>query len=284
VGRRQLALSAGVTAAGPVYRPRSWTRRAVLVLLAMAVFGPTAARADKVVAFYSAYWAGLPVGQVRLAFQASASAYRDAIEIRTGGLPRLFTRFRATAEATGRLDPGKSADPQRYDARYDMKKRRNNRIDMQFVARDGVLIAERAGDDTNRKPPLAEKFRRDIVDPLSAFERVRATIAQSHAVPDTTFTVPVYDDTRRFDVVGRVLPRDRRAPGKLQVALILKPIAGFKNESSEDGDPENAPRPVSLTLSDDQKLLPLSMTVRIFYMPLVVQLDRICTGAEACPG
>jgi len=226
----------------------------------------------------------VPVGQVRLAFDDSASSYRDAIEIRTGGLPRMFTRFRATAEATGRLDPGRSADPQRYDALYDMKKRRNNRIDMQFVARDGVLIAERAGDDTNRKPPLAEKFRRDIVDPLSAFERVRAAIAQSHALPDTTFTVPVYDDTRRFDVVGRVLPRDRRAPGTLQVALILKPIAGFKGESSEDGDPENAPRPVSLTLSDDQKLLPVSMTVRIFYMPLVVQLDRICTGAEACPG
>jgi Protein of unknown function (DUF3108) len=284
VGRRQLALSAGVTTAGPAHRPRSWTRRAVLVLLTMAVFQPAAARPDKVVALYSAYWAGLPVGQVRLAFEASATSYRDAIEIRTGGLPRLFTRFRATAEATGRLGPGGSADPQRYDALYDMKKRRNNHIDMQFIARDGVLIAERAGDDTNRKPLLAEKYRRDIVDPLSAFERVRAAIAQSHAAPDTRFTVPVYDDTRRFDVVGRVLPHDRRAPGKLQVALILKPIAGFKGESSEDGDPENAPRPVSLTLSNDQRLLPVSMTVRILYLPLVVQLERICTGTEACPG
>ena len=284
MGRRQLALPAGVSSTQSAHRSRLWVHRAALVLLGMAVLRPVPACADQVVAVYSAYWAGLPVGQVRLAFEASTTSYRDAIEIRTGGLPRLLSRFRATAEATGRLGPGGSADPQRYDALYDMKKRRNNRIDVQFVARDGVLIAERTSDDTNRKPQLAEKFRRDIVDPLSAFERVRAAIAAGHEAPDTTFTVPVYDDTRRFDVIGRVLPRDRRAPDMLHVALILKPIAGFKSESSEDGDPENAPRPVSLTLSENWKLLPVSMAVRIFYLPLVVQLERICTGAEACPG
>jgi hypothetical protein len=252
-----------------------------LVLLAAA---SGSARAEDIVALYRAYWAGLPVGEVRLAFAASAATYRDAIEIRANGLSHLLTRFRATAEAAGRLGPGGSADPQHYGALYDMRKRRNNRIDMNFIVRDGVVVAERAADDTNRKPPLAEKYRRDIVDPLTAYERVRAAIAGSHAAPDTTFTIPVYDDTRRFDVVGRILPRDRRAPGMLQVALLLKPIAGFKGQSSEDGDPENAPRPVALTLTDDARLLPVSMSVRVFYLPLVVQLDRVCAGDSSCPG
>jgi hypothetical protein len=257
--------------------------RAALTLLLVASGFP-AARAEDMVALYRAYWAGLPVGEVRLGFSASTGSYRDTIEIRTFGLSQLLSRFKASAEATGRRGPDGSVDPQRYAALYDMKKRRHNRIDMQFAARDGVVVAERAADDTNRKPLLAESYRRGIVDPLTAFERVRAAIARSRAAPDTSFTVPVYDDARRFDVVGRVLPRDRRAPGKLQVELLLKPIAGFKGESSQDGDPENAPRPVALTLTDDARLLPVSMTVRIFYLPLVVQLDRVCIGAAACPG
>jgi hypothetical protein len=257
---------------------------AALTLLLVAASGFPSARAEDVVALYRAYWAGLPVGEVRLGFSASAGSYRDTIDIRTFGLSLLLSRFKATAEATGRFGPDRSADPQRYAALYDMKKRRHNRIDIQFVARDGVVVAERAADDTNRKPLLAETYRRGIVDPLTAFERVRTAIARSRASPDTTFTVPVYDDARRFDVVGRVLPRDRRAPGMLQVELLLKPVAGFKGESSQDGDPENAPRPVALTLTDDSRLLPVSMTVRIFYLPLVVQLDRVCTGAEACSG
>jgi hypothetical protein len=257
---------------------------AALTLLIVAASGFPSARAADVVALYRAYWAGLPVGEVRLGFSASASSYRDTIDIRTFGLSRLLSRFKATAEATGRLGADGSADPQRYDALYDMKKRRHNRIDVQFVAHDGVVVAERAADDTNRKPLLAEIYRRGIVDPLTAFERVRAAIARSHAAPETSFTVPVYDDARRFDVVGRVLPRDRRAPGRLQVELLLKPVAGFKGESSQDGDPENAPRPVALSLTDDAKLMPVSMTVRVFYLPLVVQLDRVCTSAKSCQG
>ncbi|MGH7126828.1 MAG: hypothetical protein ACREFI_20800, partial [Stellaceae bacterium] len=56
----------------------------------------------------------------------------------------------------------------------------------------------------------------------------------------------------------------------------------FKGESSEDGDPDSAPRPVDLTLSNDARLLPLSLRVRIGFLPVAVQLDHVCATFAAC--
>jgi Protein of unknown function (DUF3108) len=256
-------------------------RAAAVAGVAFLLATAGAPRADEVVATYSAYWGGLPAGHIRLKVGNAGASYRYKIEISTDGVPRLVTHFRAEAEAVGRLSPGSLADPARYDALYDLRKRRNSRIAMRFVLRDGATVAERAADDTSRKPPLAEKYRRGTVDPLSALERIRTAIAHAPA-PNTTFVVPVYDGTRRFDVLARILPKEQQTPGALRIELSLRPIAGFKGDSSEDGDPDDAPRPVALTLTDDARLLPVSITVRVFYLPLVVQLDQVCPGSTQC--
>ena len=74
-----------------------------------------------------------------------------------------------------------------------------------------------------------------------------------------------------------------RARGQpLELELTLAPIAGFKGDTSDDGDPDNAPRPVTLTISDDHRLMPLSMQVSVAYLPLVVQLTRWCDTAAPC--
>jgi hypothetical protein len=273
-------------------RGSEWIRRHPGVL--KTVFAGTAlllgvihhaAGADRFIADYTAYWAGLPAAQIRLMLSADASAYQDQIEIRSEGLPQLITHFRATAEVGGRLLPGQPAEPLHYDAFYDVRKWRNSRIAMRFVAHGGAVIAERGAEDTSKKALLDEKYRRDTVDPLSAFETVRATIAACEAAaPDTAFRVPVYDGTRRFDVIGRILPKAEQAPGVLRVVLNLRPIAGFKGQSKIDGDPDDAPRPVAVTLTDDKRLLPISMTLRVFYLPLVIQLDRVCSTTDRCRG
>ena len=251
----------------------------IALLLATA---PGRAHANQIVAYYSAYWAGLPAAQIRLRLGSAAAAYSDEIEICTDGLPRLFTHFRGRAEAEGRLVPGETASPTRYDARYDLRKRKNSHIGMRFVSRNGTAVAERSPDDTSRKPPLAEKFRRGIVDPLTAFERIRGAIAAGRSARDASFTVPVYDGARRFDVLGRILPKEDQDRGVLRVELTLRPIAGFKGETSEDGDPDDAPRPAALTLTDDARLLPTAMTVRVYFLPLVLRFEQLCQGATPC--
>lgn len=246
-----------------------------LALLIATGSGP--ARADETQALYQAYWAGLPAGQIRLTLREDSTSYRDEIGMMTEGMARLATRFRATAVSQGRF-AGASAAPAQYDAYYDLRKGKDRRLALRFVARGGAAIADRSAEDTSKKPPLAEEFRRNVLDPLSALAAIRQGL-RDHT--RTQFTVPVYDGARRFDVVVQVLQK-KLGSGILPVELSLRPIAGFKGESSEDGDPDNAPRPVQLTLTDDSRLMPLTMSVSLYYLPLTVELSQWCKPGERC--
>jgi Protein of unknown function (DUF3108) len=251
----------------------------VLALLLTA--GAGRAAAEEIVAVYSALWAGLPAGEIRLRLHDGDAGYRDEIEIRTQGLPRLFTRFHGSALAEGRLAADRPAEPSLYDAVYDLRKRHNSHISMRFVDRAGARIAERGPEDTSHKPPLAEVFRKNAVDPMTALERIRGALRAQARGNDGSFVIPVYDGARRFDILGHVLPA---ADGIRRVELTLRPIAGFKGETSEDGDPDSAPRPVELMVTDDARTVPVSMTVSMYLMPLVVRLDHLCTPPEPCAG
>jgi Protein of unknown function (DUF3108) len=251
-----------------------------VALSAVAAVGGAAA--EPIVAFYTAYWAGLPAARIRLELQDRGPVYHDEIAIETQGLPHLFTRFRATALAEGRLAADRPAEPSHYQAIYDLRKRHDSRISMQFVSRAGGAVAERGSDDTGRKPPLAETFRKNAVDPLSALERIREALRAPR--DDRSFTIPVYDGTRRFDILGRILPRKGPADGTIRAELMLHPLAGFKGETSEDGDPDDAPRKVELTVTDDARMMPLSITVPVFFMPLVIRFEHFCAAPEPCSG
>ncbi len=188
-----------------------------------------------------------------------------------------MTKFRGTAIADGKLGADGATLPRRYDSNYDLRSRRDRKLRMAFATRGGAVVAERGPGDTSRKPELAEQFRRNVIDPLSVITAIRAGIRRG----ETTFTIPVYDGARRFDAMVRVLPRDAKEPG-VHLAMTLKAIAGFKGETSEDGDPDDAPRPVSLTLSDDARLMPLDIEFSIYYLPLRATLERVCAAGETC--
>jgi hypothetical protein len=247
-----------------------------LLGLAVLAAAPTrAARMGDISATYNATWAGLPAARIRLLVHDGAARYTDRINIETRGLPRLFTHFRSVATAEGRLGSKTPAAPSAYEAIYDLRKRRNRRISMRFTRRGGASVIERGPDDTSDKPPLAPRFLTNAVDPLSAFERIREAIMAARAAGGS-FTVPVYDGARRFDVIGHILPRNRQSPGTLRLDLTLRPIAGFKDRPGGE-DPENAPRTVDLVVTDDQRLMPLRLSVPIWYLPLVI---RLAPGAD----
>ena len=110
------------------------------------------------------------------------------------------------------------------------------------------------------------------MDPLSAIERIRGAFRVAGRVG--SFMIPVYDGARRFDIVGRILPKQISSDGVLRAELTLRAIAGIKGETSEDGDPDDAPRKVELSV-DEARMVPLSITVPVFSLPLVVQFQRL---------
>ena len=246
-------------------------------MLAVSIVVSAAARADDLSALYSATWAGVPSAEIRLTLHDEGGAYHDEIAIGAEGLSWLVTHFRGVATSQGRLAANGAPSPVEYDSNYDLHKRKNRELRMNFAARDGAVVAERGPGDTSRKPELKEQFRRNVIDPLSVVTMIRAAVRRG----ETQFTIPVYDGARRFNADVRMLARDPKDPG-IHLALILRAIAGFKGESSDDGDPDDAPRQVSLTLSDDAKLTPLSMTVKIWFLPLTATLQRVCAGSDPC--
>lgn len=236
------------------------------------------ARGAETAALYHAYWAGLPAGDIKLVLRDDPQGYRDEIAIRSEGLPRLISRFRGTASASGKLSGDRPPEPMRYEAHYDLRKAHDRHLIMQFSARAGGIVAERGPGDTSKKPPLAEEFRKNVLDPLSALSAIRHELRRGNRA---SFTVPVYDGARRFDVAARVLPK-KAGDRALHLRLTLSPIAGFKGETSDDGDPDNAPRPVDVEISDDARYLPLSMQVSVAYLPLLVELAKSCDNASGC--
>jgi len=257
-------------------RRRLWGGAAVAAcLLALSP------RADggEMAALYRAYWAGLSAGEVRLSLDDEGAGYRDEIAMRTQGLPWLVTHFRASAVSEGRLAAGPLPEPAHYDARYDLRKGRDRHLSMRFAAHAGASLADRGPGDTSKRPPLAEAFRTNVVDPLSALSAIRHELRRGNR---GRFTLPVYDGARRFDVIVQVLPKKDTTDPALHLALTLSPIAGFKGETSDDGDPDNAPRPVALTISDDARLMPLAISVSLAYLPLVVELTQWCGATAPC--
>jgi hypothetical protein len=249
------------------------------VAAGLTLFATAGAFGAETAGLYQAYWAGLPAGDIRLVLRDDPTGYRNEIAIRSEGLAWLFTKFRGTATAEGRLAADRPPSPNHYEARYDLRKAHDKRLSMQFAARAGAVFAERGSEDSSKKPQLADDLRKNVVDPLSALTAIRHELRRGNR---GSFTVPVYDGARRFDVIARVLPSKSNNERVLHVRLMLSPIAGFKGETSDDGDPENAPRPVDVAISDDARLLPLSMRVSIAYMPLVVELTRPCDSGAVC--
>lgn len=246
-------------------------------LLGFALCGPIAA-AEENTALYQAYWAGMPAGQIRLTLHDEPAAYHAEIAVRSEGFPRLMTRFRGTAISDGRLSPAHLPAPLRYEARYDLRKGRDRHLSMLFSTHAAASVASRGPDDTSRKPPIAEQYRTNVLDPLSVVTAIRDELRHGNR---GSFTIPVYDGARRFDVRVHVLPKRGTEP-ILHLELTLSPIAGFKGETSDDGDPDTAPRPVALTISDNSRLMPLSMTVAIYYLPLIVELKNWCAPGKPC--
>jgi Protein of unknown function (DUF3108) len=257
-----------------------------LLLAGTALAGPPQAATVEVgpVLHYAAEWAGLPAAQIDVALGGVGTHYRDEIDIHTEGLPRWFTNFNGEASSEGELAADGGALPQRYDALYTLRRRKGKRAALRVVEQDGARLTIRAPEDTSTKPLLDEKYRRDVLDPISALAAIRHHLETHPHTIGGEFTIPVFDGARRFDVIGRIVPAEADpADGPVvQLVLSLRPIAGFKGETSEDGDPDSAPRDVDLRVTDDARLLPLYMRVHIAFLPLVVRYERSCAKVEAC--
>jgi hypothetical protein len=240
-----------------------------------------AARASAVTAYYEATWASLPAATMTLTVDRDSDHYRDALHIETVGIPRWLLHFRTGVESDGLFGPDGKARPAHYNVDYDLRRFHDQRIRMIFVDRDGAMVGERTYDDSSDKPPLPEKYRRGVIDPMSAFAVIRHHLRGRTMVVGDQFTIPAFDDVRRYDIKVTVVSVDT-LDRLVHLHLDLLPIAGFKDKHADGGDPEDAPRPMELTFRNDANLLPVRMEVAVGWLPLIVRFRYLCADAQHC--
>jgi hypothetical protein len=236
-----------------------------------------AATAEPLALRYSATWGGGRAAEIRLLLDENGATFRNQLDIETVGLARFLSGFRARAVSAGDVQ-GEIA-PRAFDAIYDSRRKRDKRIDVQFVDLADGSLAEEGPNHNSTEPGLPAEFRRDVIDPLSCVTVIRRLVRDRSIDLAKGFTLAVYDGKRRFDVEGTVLStetiawRDERVP-TISLRLLLKPVAGFDGEDEEGYKPDANVREVLVGLTNDGRAIPLRMSVPIAYVPAVIVLDR----------
>ena len=259
---------------------RAWRIAAVLMVL-----GPVAlpAHASPYVLHYDAAWGGALAGEVILSLDDDSGQFRNSIEIRSVGIARWLTSFRAHAESTGVWDHDRPT-PARYEAVYDLRKRRDKQLQVRFQRLGPAFVADTSIPILPERTRLAEALRRDVVDPLSALTSVRAMAREGRLNPGDRHVVHVFDGKRRFDV--EVIVGDREtitaadAPiDALNLSLRLHPVTLIKTERDDQDDVE---REAELWVTADERALPLRLVLDIAYAPLVISVNDECEQPGSC--
>ncbi|MGH7075483.1 MAG: DUF3108 domain-containing protein [Stellaceae bacterium] len=265
------------------------SRRIVLAAIAVIAAGllvPKAGQAKSLTAFYRVSWGGFPAADLVLRFDRDGRAYRDAVRIKTVGPARWLTHFRATAHAEGMIGGDGTIEPARYRMIYNLHHRRRKRQMLDFVARDGARIADYGvGDSGHKRERLAEIYRRNVLDPLSALSRVREILWRGPIRAGEHFTLPVFDDTRR--TAARFTVESAGGGGRpVRLHLELRTIASYKLLHRHRGrDDDDTTREIELRLSGDGRLLPLSISADVAVLPLTARFDHLCVDFAHCgPG
>lgn len=254
---------------------------AIVLALPVWVAAGASSRAEDFIGYFYGTWAGLPGADIRVQFSQDGSAYRDRLCIETKGLPRWLTHFRFDGISEGQVTDGGDSSPSRFDVNYDIENRRNARISLQFLDGERGVVAERTHADSTRKPPLPEVYRRNVIDPITAIGIVRQKLRLATERQGLTFDFPAFDGARRFEVTGGVVSVG--GPDHLiSLAFTLTPIAGFHSEATDDPNPDDTPRPVEVTFTDDARLLPVSFRVPVVYLPFVARFGHTCKSFDTC--
>lgn len=187
---------------------------------------------------------GLHAGDFLLSYDFAQGQKTNRFELETRGLIRWVTKLSIQARAEGAIDEASKYRPSLYEVAY-TNRRRERTVTVAFDPETGTgspLIqtkGEKPEDDARQADKVEPQWRVGTIDPITAVvEAIRKTKEHLENGGPRTFTLPVYDGRRRFDVEGEVgerLTRHIRRADYDVYRLIMKPIprAGFKESHTE---------------------------------------------------
>jgi Protein of unknown function (DUF3108) len=253
-----------------------------LIALTLAA-GPLRAQQDEPLSLrYGVYWAGFEIATLALDHHVESSHYRSELLIKTVGLVEKLARYRSKSLAIGQLGADETMTPITFSSEYSSRKK-DRRSVVRFDRDSGDVvdleITKRGKPDTSKVP---EALQKNVTDPLTAFFQIRDYVA----TPDATepFTAAIFDGRRRYDLEAEVTGRGRawvagRQRPVVRVALTLTLLAGSDLDDINLDDSQLA---LELLLSDDQRLLPLKMSLLDTTPAASIELLQDCSEEAGC--
>lgn len=255
-----------------------------LIALALVASLPRAAEEAPLDLRYALHWAGFQIATLKLQHSLAPSGYDAKLVIESVGLIERLVRYRAKTLAQGELGPDGRLLPAAFSTEYrSRKKARSARVSFDAASGDVVEVAlTKRGEPDQSKVP--EALRKAVVDPLTAFLHIRQHVAER---PDEPFLAQVFDGRRRYELAARVTGRERatvagRDRPVIRLALTLAYVAGANPDDLEDLAVDDDRLELELLLSDDERLLPLGMTMLNGILAASIELLQDCSGAAGC--
>jgi hypothetical protein len=263
---------------------------AVLVLLAVLAIEPATARSDDEAAFdllYGMYWGGFHVADVSLNYAPEPERYESGLRIETVGLADALLRYRGTATSEGEKTEPDGLLPRSYRFR-DESRRASHTTEVIFDPGTASAIhieATKRGEPRGTDVP--PELWLDVLDPLTAFLRLRKELADLPDGARESVAVPVLDGRRRFDMVAEVVGRERvnlggRRWDALHVELTIVPLAGFDQEDWDEAGYGDEGIRLQALLSDDDRMIPVQIRTLNAPVSLVFNLREDCEPTSSC--
>lgn len=282
-----------------------------LPLTAALLFGPSlpasaAAFVQSERLTYNVMVGGLHVGDALVGLEQDESGYSTTMKMTSRGVISWIQNFRADLKGEGSFIAAATAEgrvqimPQNFMRQWSAGEVAGN-MTMTFdpLTRE-ASITERmfnplTGEALKREDmpwnkrreslkPVPSDLRKNALDPMAAFVAARSQLmAQGFAGnAPKTFRVPIYDGTRRYDLVGKTGPVRVVSINGVERQLIpvtakVEPVFGFNRESEERMRESEG----KFLFTPDARFLPVQLIVSNDMFTSVMNLAADCSENAA---
>ena len=255
-------------------------------LLAAGMLQNADADTPPVVADYDVYAGGLHVLNSVLEVDLDDERYDARLGAEVTGAPGWFVDWFAVFESGGEIDDGQ-LDPTQYFA--ERTRRGETRKTVLDFAGEGEIDVTFEPERNDRDGLVPPELLAESLDPLSGLISIINTVT---AGGECDTTLPVFDGSRRFDLVFSDLGMDEVRPSRRsgfsgearRCRVNLEPVAGAFKDDDDDDDfwsqtPENARRrQLDMWLAEpiaDGPILPVRIVGRSSIGAIVIHLRSV---------
>ena len=245
---------------------------------------------------YNVMLGGLKIGDAVVSLDQNSTGYSTNLKMASSGALKFVSSMRAELHGQGTFTPtqnGITLVPSMYENAWSTGEVAG-KMTMTFdPASHAAKMEERifnpaTGEDVrredlpwNKRPKMAdvpEKMRTNVFDPMTAFLSGRRQVIAANGQAGASFRVPVFDGTRRYDIVGKIgavksISISGKAQNLLPVTAKLEPVFGFMPQSeAKMKDWEG-----KLYFTPDKRMVPVQIVAGSDAMSAVMNLAADCS-------